>query len=191
MRDSGYHPKGRSNFNLALRQAFPDRQEERLRSHGRDLLIWRGIVLKEGAKTWSPSIRWAGNVEENRFWFPPEYGIKSSCWRGVYCLSCHAFFRQNRRPIQREAVSKHFVLSHGIPLCRIYAWILLPEAWQNHHPIRHLRQSIFACITGLSICHHCCSHHKITVVPQLAIGILRNIVNQQSLRNIQVNSPKG
>ena len=57
MRDSGYHPKGRSNFNLALRQAFPDLQEERLRSHGRDLLIWRGIVLKEGAKTWSPSIR--------------------------------------------------------------------------------------------------------------------------------------
>ena len=26
MRDSGYHPKGRSNFNLALRQAFPDLQ---------------------------------------------------------------------------------------------------------------------------------------------------------------------
>ena len=56
MRDSGYHPKGRSNFNQALRQAFPDLQEERLRSHGRDLLIWRGIILKEGAKTWSPSI---------------------------------------------------------------------------------------------------------------------------------------
>ncbi len=57
MRDSGYHPKGRSNFNQALRQAFPDLQEERLRSHGRDLLIWRGIVLKEEAKTRSPSIR--------------------------------------------------------------------------------------------------------------------------------------
>ena len=66
--------------------------------------------------------------------FPRVYGIKSSCRRGVYSLSSHAIFKQNRVPIQHEAVSKHFVSSHGIPLCRIYAWILLSEVWQNHHP---------------------------------------------------------
>ena len=57
MRDSGCPPTGWSNFNQALREAFPDLQEERLRSHGKALLIWCGIVLKEGAKTWLPSIR--------------------------------------------------------------------------------------------------------------------------------------
>ena len=52
MKDSGYRAKGKSNFNAALKIAFPDIKEGRYRKHGEDLQIWQGITLKTGANTY-------------------------------------------------------------------------------------------------------------------------------------------
>ena len=49
MKDSGYRAKGKSNFNAALKIAFPDITEGRYREHGQDIQIWQGITLKAGA----------------------------------------------------------------------------------------------------------------------------------------------
>ena len=49
MKDSGYRAKGKSNFNAALKIAFPDITEGRYRKHGEDIQIWQGITLKAGA----------------------------------------------------------------------------------------------------------------------------------------------
>ena len=49
MKDSGYRAKGKSNFNAALKIAFPDITEGRRRTNRMDVEIWRGITLKTGA----------------------------------------------------------------------------------------------------------------------------------------------
>ena len=52
MKDSGYRPKGKSNFNAALKVAFPDIKEGRYRDRRQDIQIWQGITLKAGANTY-------------------------------------------------------------------------------------------------------------------------------------------
>ena len=52
MKEASYHPKGRSNFNDALKTAFPDITEGRWRINKMDIEIWQGITLKAGANTY-------------------------------------------------------------------------------------------------------------------------------------------
>lgn len=54
-----------------------------------------------------------------------------------------SIFKRNRGLIQHGAASRHFVSSHGLPLCRSYAWIFSSEAWQNLHSVRYLERPVF------------------------------------------------